>query len=181
MRETENYGLHLMESGDLMSARPLNENAEKVDFALSAAAAATAGKAMIATGRYTGTGTRSVTIETPGFTPRIVMMRSADEPISSSASTGGVQNGVTVKNGWALWTGTDIPARYSIGLLNGGYIDRYEAIDTTVQFTPSAGSLAWEIPMYPDSYTNVGSDYGPRVVNNGSGQIYEWIAIGMAE
>ncbi len=180
MRETENYGLHLMESGDLMSARPLNENAEKVDSALSAAAAATAGKAMIATGRYTGTGTRSVTIETPGFRPRIVMMRSADGPISESTS--GVPNGMLVKNGWALWIGADIPARYRLGLRNEeGYIDTFEAIDTTVQFTPSAGSLAWEIPMYPDSYTNVGADYGPVVVNNGNGQIYEWIALGMAE
>ena len=176
MRETENYGLHLMESGDLLSAKPLNENAEKVDSALSAAAATTAGKAMIATGRYTGTGTRSVTIETPGFTPRIVMMRSADGPVSSSTS------GMLVKNGWALWIGADIPARYGIGLRNEeGYTDTYETIDTTVQFTPSAGSLTWEIPMYPDSYTNVGVDYGPVVVNNGNGQIYEWIAMGMSE
>lgn len=35
MKQTKNYLLDLMEAADVLSAKPLNENAEKIDAALA--------------------------------------------------------------------------------------------------------------------------------------------------
>lgn len=175
MKKTGTYELNLMESSDLMSAKPLNENAEKIDAALKAQAETAAGKLMMAAGRYTGSGTRSVTIQTPGFRPKALMLRRA-------------------VNGWDgaedayWWLGSDVPATYNITAASDTPPDGYEpgeqftaTIRTTISFTADSGSLTWLIPDIPQEYYDVTSDGGPAALMNSRGVTYEWIALGTAQ
>ena len=175
MKKTGTYELNLMESSDLMSARPLNENAEKIDAALKAQAETAAGKLMMATGSYTGSGTRSVTIQTPGFRPKALMLRRA-------------------ANGWYgaedayWWLGSDVPTTYNITAASDTPPGTYEpgdqfnaTIRTTISFTADSGSLAWSIPDLPQEYYDVTSDGGPAALMNSKATSYEWIALGTAE
>ena len=178
MKQTENFKLSLMEASDLLSAKPLNENAEKIDTALAVHAAALSGKLMMAVGTYVGNDTRSVTVQTPGFKPQAMLMREQDP----NGVRSGAESGMSVSGGWCLWLGSDLPAEYSIGMPEeSGYIEKYEYIQTTVKFTPEFETITWSIPRYPDKYTDVRIDHGYQVVNNAAGKTYEWIAFGAAE
>lgn len=105
MKTTEKFGLNLLEASDHLSIKPLNENAKKLEDALTEQAetfnkaltgqkkaideelsgsvktlkTAISGRTMMATGSYTGTGAASVTISTPGFTPSALIMLCARE------------------------------------------------------------------------------------------------------
>lgn len=59
MQQTEIYKFNLMESSDKFEPAPLNENAEKMEAALTALTKniAQCGNCKISTGSYTGTGT----------------------------------------------------------------------------------------------------------------------------
>lgn len=167
MKKTGAYRLNLMESLDVLSAKPLNENAEKIENALAAQESALSGKLMMAAGCYTGTGTRSVTVPTPGFTPRAMLLR----------RTSGSE--------LQWWIGSDIPGKYNItarsdvpsyGYEPGEQFD--DTISTTISFQAATGSLNWSIPEISEKYYDVTSDGGPAVMWNGKNTVYEWIAFG---
>lgn len=172
MRQTENYGLNLPETADLLSPKPLNENAEKVDAALAALAA---GCVMMASGSYTGNGAGSVTIQTPGFTPKVVLMRQKRE--IGVDETGVVYTDTfSVDGGWARWAGEEslttnvyAPDVYHASDGSRGIIGRYE-----ITFTAKKGSLTWatHYGVFPDINKNI---------NNSKGVTYEWIAFGYGE
>lgn len=178
MKQTENYGLNLMEAADLLSAKPLNENAGKIEAALMAQESAIAGRMMMACGSYTGSGTRTVAIQTPGFTPRVVLMRRSSSLVADKNS----QSDMSVKDGWCLWLGTDMSAQYEVYAYRQDVDELVrEKVETTVGFTAKNGELSWSIDVLPGKYAGVREDHGPAVMNNASGAVYEWIAIGTAE
>ena len=176
MKYTEYYGLNLMEAADILSARPLNENADKIDAALKDLANTVSGKLMMAAGRYTGSGTRTVTIQTPGFTPQIVLMHRRASMITSRTT-----DRMEVEGGWCLWLGEDMPASYEVNIYptaGEGYTQT--EVDTTICFSAVQGSLTWSIDPLPESYSGMVIEQGAHVVNNASGAVYEWIAFGVA-
>ena len=175
MKQTTTYGLNLMESSDLLSAKPLNENAEKIDAVLAAQAEIVAGKLMMATGSYTGDGTRSVIIQTDGFTPKVLLLRKVDETRNDTTSL-------------YWWIGVDVPIAYSItaksdtppGTYEPG--EQFEAtIRAEISFAAEDGSLSWVIPDLPQEYYDVVSDGGPAAAGNQTAARYEWIAFGVAQ
>lgn len=175
MKQTTNFGLNLMEAADLLSAKPLNKNAEKIDAALKALTNITAGKLMIATGSYTGTGTRAVSILTPGFTPKAMLLRQVKENWNDIA-------------GSCWWLGSNIQTAYKITARSDTPPGTYEPgeqfdanISTTIEFRAKMGSLSWQIPDIPQEYYDVTSDGGPTAVKNSRNMTYEWIAFGVAE
>lgn len=176
MKQTENYGLNLLELSDPLSLKPLNENAEKIDAALKAQAEVAAGKLMMATGCYTGNGTRSVTIQTSGFTPRALMLRK-----SLTAKWGNY-------NDTHWWLGSDISITYGITATSDTPPGTYEPgeqfdakISAAISFVADSGSLTWSIPDLPQEYYDVTSDSGPGAMSNSKDTSYEWIAFGTAE
>lgn len=177
MRQTENYGLNILELSDPLSVKPLNENAETIDAAMHTMATALPGKAMMACGSYSGDGTRSVTINTPGFRPQAVLMRQNTGDVRGSLGTA---QAMTVSGGWCLWIGTDMQASYGVSAYVNGEL-RYDTISKPITFVVNDGSLSWSVPVLPDKYNNVREDEGPNVVNNTAGTVYEWIAFGTAE
>lgn len=185
MNKTKNFGLNLIEASDPMSLKPLNENAEKIDAALLAQQTVIAGKLMMAKGVYTGDGNRVVTIQTPGFKPHAVIVRSKGDVITGDYA---IENRIAVKGGWCIWLGADLPASYSVyaradevsnGVESGEL--RRDNLSADISFAASAGSLSWSIPKLPPKYYDVRSDEGSNVVNNREGDGYEWIAFGTAE
>lgn len=164
MKQTKNYLLNLMEVADVLSAKPLNENAEKIEEALLAQQNAIAGKLMMATGSYTGNGRRSVTIQTPGFKAKALLLR-------STHSTGWPQSTAI-----SLWLGQNIDTGYLITVDYGDV-----RIKTTITFVAKTGELKWSIPSIPDNYDDVIWDGGPEAINNVDKFAYEWVAFGTAE
>ena len=175
MKQTTNYGLNLMETADYLSVMPLNENSEKLDTALKALTNITAGKLMIATGSYTGTGTRVVSILTPGFTPKAMLLRQASGTWDQTHDA-------------QWWLGSDIPVSYRITASSDTPPGTYEpgeqfdaTISTTIEFRAKLGSLSWQIPDIPQEYYDVTSDGGSTAVKNSRNISFEWIAFGVAE
>lgn len=175
MKQTKNYLLNLMEVVDVLSAKPLNENAEKIEEALLAQQNAIAGKLMMATGSYTGNGKRSVTIQTPGFQAKALLLRErySGWPQSTNIS---------------LWLGQNIDTGYLIAAASNNPPYQYEPgeqfeirITATIKFEAKTGELKWSIPGIPDKYYDVTTDGGPSAMNNENGTTYEWIAFGTAE
>ena len=176
MRQTENFGLSLIETADMLSPKPLNENTEKIDAALAAQAEAIAGKLMMATGSYTGSGTRSVTIQTPGFTPKALIVRKARDI-----------NWINQQD-QSLWLGANVHIAYNLVASSNeppyGYEpdEQFETmIAADIAFVAAPGQLAWSIPDVPQEYYDVTTDGGPAAINNAKGAVYEWIAFGVAE
>ena len=155
MKTTENYGLKLPELSDPASITPLNENAQVIDAAL-------AGRVMMACGSYRGNNSLTVTIETPGFTPQVVLMRTQGDWCD-----GGVNyyQSMAVRNGWCLWMGEE-----SMTLPESEYPST--AFDEIV-FTAREGALSW-------SMDSTGT-YAKNAVNNNSGHTYQWVALGVAK
>ena len=95
MQQTETYKLNLIETSDVFSPNPLNENMEKLEAAIAAEAAALdarvtmlEGSHMVA-GSYAGTGTafgHDQTIEL-GFTPKLVLIKRTGGSVSGSQTT----------------------------------------------------------------------------------------------
>lgn len=176
MRQTENFGLSLIETADVLSPKPLNENTEKIDAALAAQAEKIAGKLMLATGSYTGTGTRSVAIQTLGFKPKALILRRARD------------SNWIIQQDQSLWLGTDVRITYKLVASSSkppyGYEpgEQFETmIAADIAFEAEHGQLAWSIPDVPSAYYDVTTDDGPTAINNAKGAPYEWIAFGVAE
>lgn len=174
MKQTENLGLNLLETADLLSPKPLNENAEKVDAALGGMAEKLLGRVMMASGSYTGDGTATVTIQTPGFTPKIVLMRQKRE-IGVDKDEGVYTDSFSVDGGWACWAGEEylVTNVYAPDVLmpggTYGLIGRYK-----ITFTAEKGSLTWT--THYGSFTDVNKN-----INNDKSVTYEWIAFGYEE
>ncbi len=176
MKKTEHFSLNLMEAADILSAKPLNENTSKIDAVLKAQADTAAGKIMLATGRYTGTGGRTVTLLTPGFKPLAMLLRRV-----SNLSWGN-------EYGTCWWLGNDIPVGYTIIGASDSPHYGYEpgetymaGIETTISFSAEHGKLTWSIPDIPQEYYGVTADGGPAAISNDRGISYEWIAFGTAK
>lgn len=171
MKQTTNYGLKLPEAGDALSIVPLNENARAIDAVLHTIAS---GQVMMACGSYTGNDSPSVTIETPGFTPRVVLMRA--EGVWVDGGTNHFQ-AMAVPYGWCLWMGEKtITLTAEGGNYGTGDVNR------TINFTAADGSLSWSTDE------TAGGGTGPlyiaqasRVVNNNSEYTYQWVALGVAK
>lgn len=177
MKQTKNYLLNLMEAADALSAKPLNENAEKIEAALLAQQNAIVGKLMMATGTYTGNGTRSVTIQTPGFKPEVVLVR-------YRTTTSGWSD--AFRESW--WSGNNVKVSYGVyarsDTVSGGYDAgelRRDTITDNIRFTASNGSLEWKIYAIDGEYYDIREDGGPSAMNNENGTTYEWVAFGTAE
>lgn len=182
MKQTDNFGLYVMETADPVSAKPLNENAAAIDAALQAHKAQILTRPMMACGSYVGDGTRSVVIQTPGFKAQIVLMKEKMHVADTK------QDDVFgVSGGWCLWNGSNLSAVYEVYAradeVSGDYGEgelRRDAISTTVAFASAVGNLTWSISDRPDKYYDVRDDSGPKVMNNAQGITYEWIALGVA-
>lgn len=176
MRQTENFGLSLIETADMLSLKPMNENTEKIDAALAAQSEKIAGKLMMATGSYTGSGTRSVTIQTSGFTPRALIIRKARN------------SGWINQQDQSWWLGANVHIAYNLVASSNeppyGYEpgEQFETmIPADIAFVAERGQLAWSIPDVPPEYYDVTTDGGPGAINNAKGAAYEWIAFGVDE
>lgn len=189
MKQTSKFKLNLVEASDSMSMKPLNENTEAIEQALIEASTAVSARTLVACGRYTGAGTRSVTIQTPGFKPKVVLMRTVPAKVGSYqwGDTTGTQHfekimsTIGVDGGWCLWLGFDMPASYEIRATpRDGDEPTRALVDATIQFTSGTGQLTWRIGNIVD-YDRVTYDDGPTSINNKSGETYEWIAFGVAE
>ncbi len=136
------------------------------------------GRAMMACGTYAGDGARSRTIQTPGFKPQVVLMRTA-RPIRGGNDQ---YIGMEVWDGWCLWLGDDMAVSYDVYATSQetGTLAR-EDVTTTIHFDATDGALTWSIPALPSRYYNVREDSGPLVVNNATGRTYQWVAFGTAQ
>ena len=182
MKQTENFGLKQLESSDLLSAAPLNENAALIDAALQAHQTAISGRLKAVGGRYTGDGTMSVTIETPGIRPQILLMypigtrvgavQKIPYPTQSECSFNSASMNGQIS--WYAWRGEDVSLSYYALSSGSGDDATYKTSETRVAFTPVSGSISWNLAA------EVPFDQ-PVLVNNASGEIYEWIAFGVAE
>lgn len=186
MKQTENFKLSLMEMTDLLSVKPLNENAEKIDATLTAQAQEIGARLKLVGGSYTGDGKHSVTIQTPGIRPQALLMRR----VRTVGAMGGVPrferecgfSDASVDGCcWLMWRGEDIPVQYYRFRWAGddpvtGEVDApmYEAVETAIRFTPEPGSVTWKLSV------DVDFDHS-FLVNNKEGEAYEWIAFGTAE
>ena len=181
MKQTENHGLKLVEMSDTLSPTPLNENAQAIEAILHDLSTAVGGHLKIATGSYTGDGTMSVAIETPGLKPKAMLVRER-KTIGYKGHYYFPGWGITTytdkleaEGGWLLWLGWDIPVTYS-------YVTEYaeddkaidgENVDTTVRFTAALGGLQWSV-------TEESAKSQPALVNNVDTKTYDWIVLGTA-
>ena len=169
MKQTENFGFKQIESSDLLSATPLNENAALIDAVLQAQKNEILGRVMMACGSYTGDGTKSAAIQTPGFKPIVVLMKEklGEHGYKISTDLAGATHvtartdQLAVDAGWCLWIGGNL--RTNFGLIT---------------FEAQVGSLSWHMTVGDGvAYSN----YVPDVMNNATYSTYEWIAFGVAE
>lgn len=183
MKQTSKFKLNLVEASDSMSMKPLNENTEAIEQALSEVLNAVSARTLVASDRYTGTGTRSVTIQTPGFKPQAVLIRQEESKVDSNKDSY-----MRVLGGWCMWHGEDMAAVYEVYARSEESASGYEAgelrrenVEAMITFTAGSGFLTWRIPDMPSKYYDVYYEKGANVVNNKSGETYEWIAFGTAE
>lgn len=188
MKKTEILGLNLMEAADVLSAKPLNENTAAIDELLGAVIGKTNSVVRMETGSYQGNGKRSVTIQTPGFTPKFVVMRSKQKhgytlnDAPRVADRLEYMQGPTVSGGWALWMGSDMTGQYYESRTENRYdsdtgewyeeVVGYTKKTAPVTFAAADGRLQWAVEA---------TDAPARLVNNASGVVYEWVAFGIVE
>lgn len=195
MKKTKNFELNLMESADLLSLTPLNQNVEILDEALKKQSDSLADKlkdqsdeqdtkilsrVMMAYGRYEGNGDISAAIKTPGFKPEVVLMRARTAPTPRTGqSTSTVLPGESFGGGWVLWNGVDLTAIYlkSAGTTDDFGLPYYSQGKCTIDFTAKNGELSWQLTGATDRAKEV--DHG-EVINNKNGQTYFWVAFGCA-
>lgn len=111
-----------------------------------------ANRTVMAYGSYRGDGTKSRTIQTIGFQPQVVLMRTKEE----SLGYGQDYHWMAVKGGWCLWMGEDISSDYG-----------------TIHFVATEGSLSWSLSSE--------QIHAELVMNNSVEQTYQWIAFGTAQ
>lgn len=110
-------------------------------------------RTVIAYGSYRGDGTKSRTIQTLGFQPQVVFMRTKGDNLDC-----GLYNyqGMAVKEGWCLWMGEDISTDYG-----------------TIHFTVTDDSLSWSLSSADAKASTA--------MNNSAEQTYQWVAFGTAQ
>ena len=160
MKQTENYKLNILEAADPVSARPLNENAQLMDAALLEQKRMILGRTMMACGSYAGDGTTEVTIQTPGFKPQVVLMRSKDAYFVRNAGYAAM----ATQSGWCLWLGDEEMQIEQTASSAAG----------SIRFAAQNGKLTW-------SFNGTMGDAVPAAVNNSSDREYQWVAFGTAE
>ncbi|MBR3704480.1 MAG: hypothetical protein IKM11_03210 [Oscillospiraceae bacterium] len=180
MTKTTNYKLNMPEAGDALSIAPLNENTQKIDALLH-------GMTKMACGSYTGSGSMSVTIATPGMKPQALLVRScrgseiAAQPIKLSEVL--LSEVSQTASGFLMWIGQDIDINYWVtdGTIwdeeKQDYEDACYEKKGTVVFTSASGSLSWTLSANPAPTSKI--DHS-GLVNNGKDLTYEWIAFGTA-
>ena len=174
MKLTNLLGLTLMDAEDQLSARPLNENAQKLDEVVGGIAQKLGNIAMMAYGSYVGNGNASVTIQTPGFKPEVVFMRQKRE-LGVSAEGIVYSDSYSVDGGWAYWAGeksldTNI---YAPSVHTSGGASGLIGVQP-IWFTAEMGSLTWTTDNGTLSALN-------KNINNTEGVTYEWVAFGRGE
>lgn len=179
MKQTTKYKLNMPELSDGFSVAALNENTQKIDDLLHSFV-------KMACGSYTGDGSMSVTIETPGVRPAALLVR-ARKKLSPAL---GVQhrNDIYIadtaleSSGFVMWNGNNIATICwrKDGEVNdpitGGLVSGYREYLDEIVFTPEAGSLSWALSTVPASAVDHSG-----LINNKNGTVYEWIALGSAE
>ena len=166
MRKTEHFQMNLPETADQLSLGPLNENTEKMDKVLCGMAEQMRGQVKMARGSYAGNGDASVTIQTPGFQPEVVVMR---QKRTLGISPEGVvyTDQFSVDGGWTFWAG-EKTLDTNVYVPDAGY----ELVGTQqIIFTAMQGSLSWTTEHGELAGIN-------QNINNKKGVIYEWIAFG---
>lgn len=163
MKQTEHFGFLVMEATDQLSPKPLNENVERLDEVMGGMAEGLRQRVMMAMGSYTGDGTASVTIRTPGFRPAAVFVRQKRSIGISSEGTVHTDS-FSVDGGWVCWMGEE-----SLGT----NVNVSEMANGTEQitFTAETGGLSWTME-------NAALFGVERNINNAADVVYEWIAFG---
>lgn len=185
MKYTGKLGLSLFEKTDRVSHKPINENTEKISGELEAFGAAFVSevgkRVMMAAGKYTGNGGKAVSIQTPGFTPKVLLIKTREtvtpESSSPNASDGG--NHFRSAGGWVFWMGDNIDGT---GYAKQNYPDGSQmdsSMHYVVKFAPTAGGLSWTLTWTNDSSKTYTVPYS--LANNAAGKVYEWIAFGTAD
>ncbi len=185
MKYTGKLSLSLFEKTDRVSYKPINENTEKISGELEAFGAAFVSevgeRVMMACGKYTGTGGTSVSIATPGFTPKVLLIKTRETVTPESSSPNAYDGGSHFRSagGWVMWIGENIPGTgYAKQIYpDGSQMD--SSMQYTVVFTPQKGGLSWQLTWTHDStkeYT-----VPPSLANNSQLRVYEWVAFGTAD
>lgn len=178
MKYTGKLGLSLFEKTDRVSYKPINENTEKISGELDAFGAAfvseVGARVMMASGKYTGTGGTSVSITTPGFTPKVLLIKQRSGSIGTSNLS--TQDIFASSGGWVMWIGENIPGYGYAKQIYPDGSQRDSTMQYTVVFTPQKGGLSWQLTWTHDStkeYT-----VPPSLANNSQLRVYEWVAFG---
>lgn len=181
MKYTGKLGLSLFEKTDRVSYKPINENTEKISGELDAFGAAfvseVGARVMMASGKYTGTGGISASITTPGFTPKVMLIKQRSGSIGTSNLS--TQDIFASSGGWVMWIGENIPGAGHAKQIYPDGSQRDSYMQYTVVFTPQKGGLSWQLTWTHDStkeYT-----VPPSLANNSQLQVYEWVAFGTAD
>lgn len=182
MKETTNYKLKMPEVSDPLSITPLNENAQMIDAVLYALG----GSALrMVSGKYTGSGSMSAVIETPGIRPVALFMRLAETAVGKSGhykKSDVVIAKQTVDPGFAMWCGNDLEAVYwerdgeMYDSASGATVPAYRAQNTQIMFTSQMGRLFWKMNATPTA--DIDHSF---LVNNKRDVGYEWLVLGVEE
>ena len=179
MRQTVNLGLNLMDAADPLSAKPLNENAEIIDAVIKGLQDAATGRFRMASGSYVGNGTRSVTLDTPGFRPQAILVSVRETVNGSAGST--QKTTIAVQGGWCLWVAKkQPPTNHHPTPTKQTKHNTTKTIRAEVAFSFGENKTTWSIPALPANYFDIALDDGPNVVNNRQGVTYDWVALGVA-
>lgn len=166
MKRTEHFELIVLETADQLSPKPLNENVQKLDEVMGGMTEELRKRVMMAKGSYTGDGTASVTIRTPGFRPEVVFMRQK-RPLGVSAEGVVHTDSFSVDGGWARWAGEE-------WLDTNIYVPGMSSGTQPITFSSEPGSLSW-------TTENAALPGVDRNINNAGNVIYEWVAFGYGE
>mgnify|MGYP003293318994 CR=1 FL=1 len=179
MKQTSKYKLNMPELSDGLSVAALNENMQKVDALLC-------GLSKMASGSYTGTGSMSVTIETPEMRPAALLVRACAQltpTMTLKKKEDIIFNDVKLESsGFVLWNGNNIAKKCwrkegeVYDPVTEEVVSGYREYLGEIVFTPTDGSLSWTLNKTPASEVDHSG-----LINNKSGIVYEWIALGSAE
>ena len=175
MTKTKNYNLNKPQADDLFSLKPLNENMDLLEAALSDFAAK---RCFVCAGSYTGNGATTKKIDTYAlvkidsvtnlinFKPVAVLVRKRRVP----STFGSVLPVDSIDAGWTLWTGA---ATHDSAYRRTGSSDQLWPCQ--IQFTATNGSLTCK--LFGAESIDETIDHG-ALVNNEDGAIYDYVAFG---
>lgn len=192
MRETENFKLKLPEGADRFSLADMNSNTELLDTLLHAQKEnherVAASRVMMASGSYTGNGTMSKSISTPGFRPSVVLFFHYRKNVHNNTANAGEHGDMGY--GFSAWCGEAARNACYYGTYTyynpeyGGNESMSVYRTTEVKFVVSDGGLSWSAAIPNFGYydgTAVASPAGNSpIVNNSTTYTYQWVAFGYA-